>query len=191
MCATRWRKPRLSASSPNKGRDLSIDASELLPATPAEPVVWQFADLREDLLDELLLIENTSYSNPWTRGNFLDAVKSEYRCQVLLWGEGAAARIAGYFIAMAGYEEAHLLNIAVAPCYRGQGVALVLLNQLCLWARSQNLDYLWLEVRRSNLRAQKLYKDYGMQQVGERKEYYPVEDGTREDALVLTYQLRQ
>ena len=157
----------------------------------AEPSAWHFVDLHEGLLDELLLIENASYSNPWTQGNFLDSISTGYSCQVLLMGSEPEAAIAGYYIAMPGYEEAHLLNITVAPACRGQGVAVLMLHQLCLWARTQNLDFLWLEVRRSNLRAQKLYQDYGMQQVGERKAYYPTEDGAHEDALVLTYQLHQ
>ena len=85
--------------------------------------------------------------------------------------------------------------IQIFLCMGQQDIIIVqsvlMLHQLCLWARAQSLDYLWLEVRRSNLRAQKLYQDYGMQQVGERKAYYPTEEGAHEDALVLTYQLRQ
>ena len=174
---------------PNKWPKRVPSCSEK-PLPQAEPNAWHFVDLHEGLLDELLLIENASYSNPWTQGNFLDSISTGYSCQVLLMGSEPEAAIAGYYIAMPGYEEAHLLNITVAPACRGQGVAVLMLHQLCLWARAQNLDYLWLEVRRSNLRAQKLYKDYGMQQVGERKAYYPTDEGGYEDALVLTYQLR-
>jgi len=151
---------------------------------------YYFADLTEQDLDALMLVEQASYSHPWTRGNFLDCLRSGYRCQVL-WQAGAAVpQIMGYTIALRGVEEAHLLNIAVAPAYRQQGIAVLLLHQLCAWARLQNLDFLWLEVRRSNVRAQTLYQRYGMQQVGERKNYYPTQDG-HEDALVLTYQLHQ
>ena len=89
---------------------------------------------------------------------------------------------------MRGVDEAHLLNIAVAPACRGQKIAVLLLQQLCAWARLEGLDYLWLEVRLSNLRAQKLYRDYGMHTVGQRKNYYRTADG-HEDALVLNYNL--
>lgn len=136
-------------------------------------------------LDAVMAVEQTAYSHPWTRGNFTDAMASGYETQLLMAGD----TLLGYFVAMMGVEEAHLLNITVAPAYQGQGWAVILLDALRLWARGQGAQWLWLEVRVSNLRAQQVYERYGFRQVGERKRYYPADHGTREDALVMSLAL--
>ena len=65
----------------------------------------------------------------------------------------------------------------------------MLLDALGLWARARGAQWLWLEVRMSNLRAQKVYAAHGFQRVGVRKRYYPAAGGTREDALVMSLRL--
>jgi ribosomal-protein-alanine N-acetyltransferase len=147
---------------------------------PAQQAEWQFRDLQAADLDAIMAIELACYEFPWSRGNFADSIAEGYRCQGLFM----AGQLLGYSIAMRGVDEAHLLNIAVAPACQGQKLAVVLLHQLCAWARLQPLDWLWLEVRLSNVRAQKLYRDYGMHTVGQRKNYYRTADGY-EDALVM------
>ena len=81
-----------------------------------------------------------------------------------------------------------LLNITVDPMYHRQGWGRVMLDALALWARSQGAQWLWLEVRTSNVRAQAVYLRYGYRRVGERKNYYPADQG-REDAIVMSYRL--
>ncbi|KAF1050010.1 MAG: Ribosomal-protein-alanine acetyltransferase [Xylophilus sp.] len=63
------------------------------------------------------------------------------------------------------------------------------LDALALWSRSEGAQWLWLEVRRSNLRAQKVYLAHGYRRVGERKRYYPSLEGQREDAVVMSLKL--
>lgn len=133
-------------------------------------------------LDMLLAVEQRAYSHPWTRGNFTDAMASGYQIQLLLGGE----QLLGYFVAMPGVDEAHLLNLTVAPEFQGQGWAPVMLDALTLWARGQRAQWLWLEVRASNLRARQVYEKYGFQRIGERKRYYPGEGAEREDAIVMS-----
>lgn len=133
-------------------------------------------------LDTLMAVEQRAYSHPWTRGNFTDALASGYQIQLLKGG----TQLLGYFVAMPGVDEAHLLNLTVAPEFQGQGWARILLDALALWARSQNAQWLWLEVRVSNLRARHVYEQYGFRRVGERKRYYPGADGSREDAIVMS-----
>ena len=136
-------------------------------------------------LDALLAIEQRAYSHPWTRGNFTDALASGYQIQLLKGG----TELLGYFVAMPGVDEAHLLNLTVAPEFQGQGWARLLLDALALWARGQKAQWLWLEVRVSNLRARQIYERYGFRRVGERKRYYPAADGGREDAIVMSVPL--
>ena len=66
---------------------------------------------------------------------------------------------------------------------------MVLLDALALWARGHGAQWLWLEVRISNLRARHIYEKYGFQRVGERKRYYPGPGTQREDAIVMSYAL--
>jgi ribosomal-protein-alanine N-acetyltransferase len=143
-----------------------------------------FEPMSEARLDEVVAIERRAYGHPWTRGNFSDSIKSGYEAQLLICGKN----IIGYFVAMQGVDEVHLLNITVDPGYQGQGWGRVLLDALALWARSQRAQWLWLEVRTSNARAQQVYQRYGYRRVGERRNYYPADRG-REDAIVMSYKL--
>lgn len=145
----------------------------------------QFAPLTEARLDEIVAIESTAYEHPWTRGNFSDSLRSGYEAQLL----EAGGAVLGYFVAMKGVDEVHLLNITVAPRYQGQGWARVMLDALALWARAQGAQWLWLEVRASNARAQRIYEQHGYRRVGERRSYYPAGHGRREDAVVMSLKL--
>ena len=156
---------------------MNASAPSLADATEA-----RFEPLSLARLDAVLDVEQQAYSHPWTRGNFTDAMASGYQLQLLMGGD----QILGYFVAMMGVDEAHLLNLTVAPTYQRQGWARVLLDALALWARSQGAQWLWLEVRVGNQRARQIYEAHGFQRVGERKRYYPAADGEREDAVVMS-----
>jgi len=143
-----------------------------------------FEPMTESRLDEVVAIERAAYGHPWTRGNFADSLRSGYQAQLLCAGD----QLLGYFVAMKGVDEVHLLNITVAPAFQGQGWGRVMLDALALWSRGEGAQWLWLEVRTSNARAQQVYLRYGYRRVGERKNYYPAEDG-REDAIVMSYKL--
>ena len=143
-----------------------------------------FEPMTESRLDDVVAIEQRAYGHPWTRGNFADSLRSGYQGQILCAGD----TILGYFVAMKGVDEVHLLNITVDPQYQGQGWGRVMLDALSLWSRAQGAQWLWLEVRTSNERAQQMYLRYGYRRVGERKHYYPADKG-REDAIVMSYRL--
>ncbi|MDB5953943.1 ribosomal protein S18-alanine N-acetyltransferase [Ramlibacter sp.] len=143
-----------------------------------------FEPMTESRLDEVVGIERRAYGHPWTRGNFADSLRSGYQGQLLCAGD----TILGYFVAMCGVDEVHLLNITVDPMYHRQGWGRIMLDALALWARGQGAQWLWLEVRTSNVRAQQIYLRYGYRRVGERKNYYPADQG-REDAIVMSYKL--
>lgn len=145
----------------------------------------EFEPMTPARLDAVLAIEQAAYEHPWTQGNFADSLRSGYQAQLLT----AGGSILGYFVAMKGIDEVHLLNITVAPSLQGQGWGRVMLEALALWARGEGAQWLWLEVRASNLRAQRIYERQGFRRVGERKGYYPASAGRREDALVMSLKL--
>lgn len=154
-------------------------------ALPERTGEARFEPMTEDWLTAVVAIEQQAYTHPWTRRNFQDALASGYQAQVLL----GDAEVLGYFIAMKGVDEVHLLNITVAPAHQRRGWARVMLDALCLWARGQRAQWLWLEVRVSNLRAFQIYAAYGFRRVGLRKGYYPESTFKREDAIVMSLQL--
>ena len=145
----------------------------------------QFEPMTTARLDDVLAIEQVAYDQPWTRGNFADSLRSGYQAQILV----AQDVLLGYFVAMKGVDEVHLLNLTVAPDYQRQGWARVMLDALAIWSRGQGAQWLWLEVRISNARAQHIYERHGYRRVGERKSYYPAHEGRREDAVVMSLKL--
>ncbi|MBI5259633.1 MAG: ribosomal protein S18-alanine N-acetyltransferase [Burkholderiales bacterium] len=137
-------------------------------------------------LDTVLAIEARCYSFPWTHGNFIDSLAAGYLAELRLDAEG---RCIGYCVAMPGFEEMHLLNLTVAPVFQRQGHARAMLERLCEHARSRGDHKLWLEVREANQPARRLYEQFGFEDVGRRKGYYPAPRGQREDAVVMSLAL--
>lgn len=133
-------------------------------------------------VDAVHAIEAEAYPFPWTRGNFFDALASGYRCRVLRDAESA---VVGYFLLMIAVDEAHLLNITVAPALHGKGLGRLLLDHAADISRQDGTRSLLLEVRPSNIRALRIYERYGFFRIGIRKKYYPATGGTREDAIVM------
>ena len=138
-------------------------------------------------LEAVMAIEAASYSFPWTRGNFIDSLAAGYRARVWVADTGV---IEGYFVALPGVGEMHLLNVTVAPASQGRGLAGALLDDLTAAARARGDADLWLEVRASNDRALALYLRRGFAEVGTRRGYYPAAHGQREDAVVMRARLQ-
>jgi ribosomal-protein-alanine N-acetyltransferase len=137
-------------------------------------------------LDAVLAIEVAAYSFPWSRGNFIDSIAAGYPARVLVNARGA---MLGYFIAMGGVDEMHLLNITVAPAYHGRGHGRHMIAELIALCRAHAAQKLWLEVRESNARARSIYARLGFVQQGVRKGYYPAPFSRREDAVVMSLRL--
>ena len=133
-------------------------------------------------LDLVLPLEMAAYPHPWTRGNFIDSLASGYTAELRLDSQGW---LVGYFVALAGFEETHLLNLSVAPALQRTGHGQAMLQRLLALSRQRGDQALWLEVRPSNQPALALYRASGFLQVGCRRNYYPAEGGRREDALVM------
>lgn len=137
-------------------------------------------------VEAVLLIEQQAYEFPWSRGNFIDSLAAGYAAQVLRAEDGC---LLGYFLAMEGVGELHLLNITVAPEAQGQGHARRMLDALQALAHRLACEQIWLEVRQSNARARAIYLRYGFSEVGQRRAYYPAAQGQREDAVLMSLRL--
>lgn len=152
-----------------------------------QPLEARLEPLTIERLASVCTVEQAAYSHPWTRANFIDSLHAGYHCQLLLGGE----HLIGYFVAMKGVDEVHLLNLTVAPGFQRQGWAPMLLEALGGWSRAQGAQWLWLEVRASNARALEVYERQGFRRVGVRKGYYPAHGGQREDAIVMSLRLNE
>ena len=162
---------------------MSAVRSEIAPrggATPAMQVMSVAS------LDAVLAIEVQAYPFPWTRGNFIDSLAAGYLARVLV---GDGGELVGYFVAMPGFEEMHLLNVTVASRHEGLGHGRRLLAELYALSASFAATAIWLEVRESNARARALYLREGFAEVGRRRDYYPAPAGQREDAILMTRSL--
>ncbi len=80
-------------------------------------------------------------------------------------------------------DEAHITNIAVWREYQGKGIEGLLLIAIFDLASELKASFLTLEVRASNLNAQKLYERYGFTRTGLRRGYYL---DNREDAIIMS-----
>ena len=131
-------------------------------------------------LDEVCEIENISFSVPWSKSSFEDCFKNRLMDFLVATCENDKGEIctAGYIVTLTLPPECEILNIAVSPKFRRQGIAEKLISYVAERAAEQGCDKLMLEVRDSNLAARALYEKLGFYSVGRRKGYYsnPVED---------------
>lgn len=145
----------------------------------------EFVPMGREQLERVASIEQRAYAHPWELRHFEDTLRAGYEAQILRAGN----ELLGYFVAMRGVDEVHLLNITVAPEHQGMGWGRVMLDALALWSRGQGAQQLWLEVRQSNARALHVYEAHGYRRVGKRRAYYPAGNGQREDAVVMSLRL--
>jgi len=131
-------------------------------------------------VDAIVAIERASFSDPWSRTLFADAVDvARMRFEV---AEGADGAVAGYLISAFVADMGEILNLAVAPEHRHAGIGSELLARAIAAAREAGVTSLHLEVRESNAAARALYERYGFRSVGRRRAYYR---NPAEDALIL------
>jgi [ribosomal protein S18]-alanine N-acetyltransferase len=130
-------------------------------------------------------IEKLSYSSPWSLWCFL-AEYANSKSTILVAGPPHPAdwETWGFIIFWMVADEMHLLNLAVHPACRRQGISRSLLTRALHQAHTQGAAVAWLEVRPSNLAALALYQSFGFKQVGIRPGYYT---DNKEDALIYAF----
>ncbi|MEY4295011.1 MAG: hypothetical protein RLY82_699 [Pseudomonadota bacterium] len=109
--------------------------------------------------------------------------------QHLIFSHAENSEIVASIEIMRGVDDAEILNIETLPSHRRRGFAQNLLNQAFDWARQNQRQAVWLEVRASNAGAIALYGKMGFEQIRVRKHYYDNSGGHVEDALVMKYTL--
>ncbi len=144
-----------------------------------------FRSMTEADLDAVTLLEQRIFSDAWPREAFEQDVDSANSGFILAESDGVLCGYAGYLI---GGGEAQLINIAVAPEYRGKSIAKTLLNYILEIAQKADCENIFLEVRPSNQAAIGLYRKFGFLDLYCRPNYY---HSPTEDALVMVKNLRE
>jgi len=133
---------------------------------------------KEDIL-QLAELEKLCFSDPWS----ISAFEYELKNPLSVWLVAAEGdQVAGYVGSQTVIDESDMMNIAVAPAYRRQGIGEKLIDALILQLTERGSHSLTLEVRASNAPAIALYDKHGFTQVGRRPNYYR---NPKEDALIL------
>ncbi|HAR06945.1 MAG: ribosomal-protein-alanine acetyltransferase [Cobetia sp.] len=162
-------------------------------------------ELRELADDQatLLALEaiEASQAHGLSQSQLIEVLNDDARCVLGAWwqacessgGEASTAELIGFVVLARGPFEAEIEAITVHAAQRGQGVGARLLAaaiaQARDWQRDSGLERLLLEVRASNAAAAALYAKAGFTRDGVRKGYYPLADGGREDAWLMSLPL--
>lgn len=138
------------------------------------------APMKMEDIDRVLEIERQSFRTPWPTDAYVHELRENRLATYIV--ARSDAELVGYAGMWVILDEAHITTIAVDPRYRGQHVGERLLMGLIDAALERGARWMTLEVRRSNVTAQALYKKYGFREIGTRKGYY---SDNREDAIVM------
>lgn len=129
---------------------------------------------------QVAAIEAATFPTPWSEESFRQELERNVVARYLVAEKGG--RVIGYAGAWVILDESHITNIAISQEHRGYGYGRKLTAALLQYLSNLGAAYATLEVRRSNLRAQKLYTSLGFVQLGVRKRYY---EDNQEDALLM------
>ncbi len=136
--------------------------------------------MRLEDINGVLEIEQMSFPTPWPRDAYQHELRDNRLACYLVARE--FHRIVGYAGMWVILDEAHVTTIAVDPLHRRRRIGERLLVALIDEAMRRGARWVTLEVRKSNLGAQSLYRKYGFKDIGVRKGYY---SDNREDAIVM------
>ena len=136
-------------------------------------------EMKAEHVPQVAQLEKVCFSDPWSEMSIAHELES-------IWSYWLVAvdgdTVAGYIGSQSSIDESDIMNVAVHPDYRRQGIAEALINNLVNDLKTRGSHALMLEVRASNDPAIALYEKLGFVQVGCRKNYYR---NPKEDALIL------
>ncbi len=151
----------------------------------ARDALFVIDPMRSNDLTQVLNIEVSSFSLPWTREMFEgDLARPDLAVMLVARAadQSTPPPIVGYICTYLLTDELHINNLAVHPRWRRRGVARALLHAALDRGREDRARRAILEVRASNVAAQALYRAFGFEAAGVRRRYYTQPP---EDALIM------
>ena len=130
-------------------------------------------EMRSADLDQVMEVEEATFSIPWSRQVFLDEMEAPGRCYLVAEHAG---RVVGYGGLTVVGEDAHINTLAAARPVSVPAVGTRLMLSLVARGLESGAEQVTLEVRASNGRAQEFYRKFGLAPVGVRKHYYQDDD---------------
>jgi ribosomal-protein-alanine N-acetyltransferase len=147
---------------------------------------FSLIQLTDAYINEMMEIEHLSFTAPWSKASYLHDLNEN----PLAYYSGCLYN--GHLIGYAGVwqimDEGHISNVAVHPDFRGRRVGELLLRHIFCFCLQHEINRVTLEVRKSNLSAQKLYERLGFRCVGARPKYYA---DNQEDAYIYWCELKK
>ncbi|HJV16453.1 MAG TPA: ribosomal protein S18-alanine N-acetyltransferase [Bacillales bacterium] len=145
---------------------------------------YHFRYMKEEDIDQVMEVEHASFTVPWSRDAFYNELTNNQFATYIVLEENN--KIIGYSGVWIVIDEAHVTNIAILPDYRGKKLGQIMMSKLIEIAKEKGAKSMTLEVRVSNDPALALYRKFGFQNGGIRKNYY---SDNQEDALVMWVRL--
>ena len=143
----------------------------------------EIVTMTEAHVAQIAQIEKLCFSDPWSE----NSISSELNSRISLWFVALDGdSVAGYIGSQSVLDTADMMNVAVHPDYRRQGIGEKLVLVLAQALKEKGIRGLMLEVRESNVPAIALYEKLGFRQVGLRKNYYRA---PKENALIMRKEL--
>ncbi|MBM6551023.1 GNAT family N-acetyltransferase [Marinomonas ostreistagni] len=140
-----------------------------------------------DDLDALLALNQQANPHPWSAALMADALASGKNSrQNWLLKDKVSGELVAWLCASKVYDQSELELVVTHPDWRRRGLAQRLIEHWLDWAQAQDCHEALLEVRASNTGAIALYEKLAFAEVGRRKNYYPLADGGKEAAVLMT-----
>ncbi len=136
--------------------------------------------MTKEHLESVYIIETECFSHPWSKQSLENELNNDTS---LFWVATENNDVIGYIGMSVVIDEGYIFNVAVSETHRKKGIGSALINELVTYGKKNNLCFITLEVRESNINAQSLYSKFGFIKVGERKNYY---SNPKENAILLT-----
>ena len=157
-----------------------------MPPVPVEPLPFSVEPFDQDHdLDGILLVEEESFTNPWTRAMYTWELQNPDVCHIYVV-RTPDCRVAGFCAFWLVVDEVHVNNVALRPAYRARGLGTALMRRVLTEARRLGAARATLEVRASNEGARRFYEAMGFTVTATRPRYYT---DPSEDALILWREL--
>ncbi len=145
----------------------------------AEKRRTEFRRMQPEDLEQVAVIEQQCFSEPWSREGFASSLRSPDTLYLTALEDG---QVVGYCGLLRSFEEADITNVAVQEDHRNQGIAEGMLVELMRQGREWGIERFTLEVRISNQAAIHVYEKLGFTSVGVRRGFY---SKPKEDAVIM------
>ena len=142
-------------------------------------IIIDFAKISD--IEQIYLIEEQNYKFPWSKKSFEEEIKISERKKGFFLVLKIGDKIIGYICCRKIIDEVNIINISIKKEFQSTGYGSKLLNTVLKNIEKENVKNVYLEVRESNIVAQKLYQKFGFKNYALRKNFYP----DNEDALIM------